>query len=85
MAFYRQAAQIIQNGTTVLHQCDPQSYNHPQGEQLVLREWGNRGLAVYHRFENSKEELPVLPGRVVAEFGKADRDFSAQAWIYEKA
>ena len=85
MAFYRQAAQIIQNGTTVLHQCDPKSYNHPQGEQLVLREWGNRGLAVYHRFENSKEELPVLPGRVVAEFGKADRDFSAQAWIYEKA
>lgn len=84
MAFYRQAADIIQHGVTVLHQSDPKSYNHPQGEQLVLRELGNRGLAVYHRFEHSKEGLPVLPGRVVAQFGDAHQDFSAQAWIYEK-
>ena len=87
MDFYRQAAEIIQRGVTVLHQCDPKSYNHPQGEQLVLRELGNRGLAVYHRFENSKDGMPALPEgcRIVAQFGDAHEDFSAQAWIYEKA
>ena len=27
MDFYRKAAEIIQKGVTVLHQCEPQSYN----------------------------------------------------------
>lgn len=86
MDFYRKAAEIIQKGVTVLHQCEPQSYNHPQGSQLVLRELGKQGLAVYHRFENSPQGLPALPEgcKVVATFGQADRDFSAQAWLYEK-
>ena len=52
----------------------------------LLRELGKQGLAVYHRFENSPQGLPALPEgcKVVATFGQADRDFSAQAWLYEK-
>lgn len=86
MAFYRLAADIIQNGVTVLHQYTTKGYNEPKGEQLVLRELENRGLAVYHRFAESSSEEPKLPEgcRIVAEYGRADRDFSAKAWIYEK-
>lgn len=86
MVFYRLAADIIQNGVTVLHQYTTKGYNEPKGEQLVLRELGNRGLAVYHRFAESSSEEPKLPEgcRIVAEYGRADRDFSAKAWIYEK-
>lgn len=52
----------------------------------MLRELDKQGLAVYHRFENSPQGLPALPEgcKVVATFGQADRDFSAQAWLYEK-
>jgi len=86
MAFYRLAADIIRDGVTMLHQYTAKGYNEPKGEQLVLRELGNRGLAVYHRFEDSSAEPPELPEgcRILAEYGKADRDFSAKAWIYEK-
>lgn len=86
MAFYRLAADIIRDGATVLHQYTAKAYNEPKGEQLVLRELGNRGLAVYHRFEDSSAEPPKLPEgcRILAEYGRADRDFSAKAWIYEK-
>lgn len=86
MAFYRLAADIIQSGVTVLHQYTTKGYNEPKGEQLVLREMGNRGLAVYHRFAESTSEEPKLPEgcRIVAEYGRAEKDFSAKAWIYEK-
>lgn len=86
MAFYRLAADIIRDGVTVLHQYSTKGYNEPKGEQLVLRELGNRGLAVYHRFEDSSAGEPRLPEgcRILAEYGRADRDFSAKAWIYEK-
>jgi len=86
MDFYRLASGIIKNGVTVLHRYTPGGYNEPKGQQLVLREWGNRGLAVYHRFADSSDEEPALPEgcRIVAEYGSADRDFSAKAWIYEK-
>lgn len=86
MAFYRLAADIIRDGVTVLHQYTAKGYNEPKGEQLVLRELGNRGLAVYHRFEASSCGEPKLPEgcRIVAEYGRADRDFSAKAWLYEK-
>lgn len=86
MAFYRLAADIIREGVTVLHQYTAKGYNEPRGEQLVLRELGNRGLAVYHRFEDSSSEEPKLPEgcRILAEYGRADRDFSAKAWIYER-
>ncbi len=86
MAFYRLAADIIRDGVTVLHQYTAKGYNEPKGEQLVLRELGNRGLAVYHRFEASSCGEPKLPEgcRIMAEYGRADRDFSAKAWLYEK-
>ncbi|MGI6255866.1 MAG: glycoside hydrolase family 36 protein [Acutalibacter sp.] len=87
IAFYRRAAEIIRDGVTVLHQVNTPGYNAPQGEQLVLRELGDRGLAVYHRFENSKDGMPPLPAgcRILESFGSADRDFSAQAWLYQRA
>lgn len=87
MAFYGKAADIIRNGVTVLHQVSTPGYNEPQGEQLVLRELGNRGLAVYHRFQNSQDGMPNLPQgcQILESFGSADRDFSAQAWLYEKS
>lgn len=87
MAFYGKAADIIRDGVTVLHQVSTPGYNEPQGEQLVLRELGNRGLAVYHRFQNSQDGMPNLPQgcRILESFGLADRDFSAQAWLYEKS
>ena len=87
MAFYGKAADIIRDGVTVLHQVSTPGYNEPQGEQLVLRELGNRGLAVYHRFQNSQDGMPNMPQgcRILESFGSADRDFSAQAWLYEKS
>lgn len=87
MAFYGKAADIIRDGVTVLHQVSTPGYNEPQGEQLVLRELGNRGLAVYHRFQNSQDGMPnLLQGcQILESFGSADRDFSAQAWLYEKS
>lgn len=86
MEFYRQAADIIRDGKTILNQSNTKSYNHPQGEQLVIREWNNRGLVILHRFADSKEVCPTFPAdcRIVAEYGRADQDFSAKAWIYEK-
>ena len=86
MAFYRQAADIIKYGTTVYRSCGTDSYNRPQGEQVLLREWKNRGLALWHRFENSGDIGPALPegSRILAEYGRADRDFGAKAWIYER-
>ena len=87
MAFYGKAADIIRDGVTVLHQVSTPGYNEPQGEQLVLRELGNRGLAVYHRFQNSQDGMPNMPQgcQILESFGLADRDFSAQAWLYEKS
>lgn len=53
--FYKKAADIIKNGCTILQEYTTNSYNNPQGSQLVLREWKNMGLAVFHRFDNSED------------------------------
>lgn len=84
--FYRKAADIIQNGTTVKRICTTVSYNHPQGDQIVIREWKNRGLLIWHRFENSGKVCPEFPegSRIIAEYGNVEKDFSAKAWIYER-
>lgn len=86
MEFYRKASDIIQNGRTILQQYSTASYNDPTGEQIVLREWGMRGLAIVHRFADSKAVgVPVPAGaKILAEYGSAGNDFSAKAWIYEK-
>ena len=86
MDFYRKAAPIIKNGKTILISCDTESYLNPVGEQLVIRQLGNRYLAVAHRFGESKEIVTdFLEGaQVLASYGELSADFSAKAWLYEK-
>ncbi len=86
MEFYRKVADIIKNGTTVLQEYTTESYNHPTGEQLVIREWGNKGLAIVHRFARSKKIEPAVlqQVKILAEYGEIENDFSAKAWYYEK-
>lgn len=91
MDFYRQVSDIIRDGKTILIQADTESYNHPTGVQLVVRKLGNRGLAVFHRFEQSEDIDAILAGkepdekpvRILAEYGCAKQDFSAKAWYFE--
>lgn len=83
--FYRKAADIIKNGSTVYSESDPKSYQNPQGEQLLIRKLGNRELVIAHRFENSKDiDLGFIDGKkIIAEYGDVSCDFSAKAWIVE--
>lgn len=91
IGFYREIAEIIRSGSTVMIQAETESYNNPVGEQLVVRRFGNRGVAVFHRFEGSRDIKAFLEKkgmlreetRVLAEYGSADKDFSAKAWLYE--
>ena len=84
MEFYKKAADIIRYGTTTLQQYTTESYNNPQGNQLYIREYAGKKLVIYHRFENSSpcEYLPPEGMAKLACFGAADRDFSAEAFIY---
>ena len=84
MNFYRKAADIIEKGTTLLQEYTTESYNHPVGNQLVIRQWEDTYLAIAHRFENSNvQNLDFLKGKaILAEYGEVDDDFSAKAWIY---
>lgn len=86
MEFYRAVADIIEQGVTESVTYTTQSYNHPTGEQVLIRRLGNRSLVIAHRFENSKEiDTSFLDGAcVLATYGAADRDFSAQAWLLER-
>lgn len=85
MEFYRKAADIIKNGSTVYCESDPKSYRDPVGEQLVIRKLGNRELVIAHRFGESKaiDESFLNGKKIVAEYGDACCDFSAKAWILE--
>ena len=86
MDFYKKASDIIKDGTTILQDYTTQSYNDPVGSQLVIRRLGNRSLAVIHRFRDSKDiDMSFLDGCVIeAEYGNADKDFSAKAIIFTK-
>lgn len=84
MEFYRKAADIIKDGKTILCENTAKSYNRPTGSQLLVCRLGTRSLAILHRFEGSNPDMGFLDGKkVIAEYGIADRDFSAQAWILE--
>lgn len=85
IAFYRKAADIIEKGTTILQAYETESYNRPTGSQLVIRQLEGACLAILHRFEASNEqELDFIKKKkIIAEYGKADKDFSAKAWLYE--
>lgn len=85
MDFYRKAASIIKDGKTILIDCDTESYLNPVGEQLVIRQLGNRYLAIAHRFGESKDvATDFLEGaNVLSSYGDLSTDFSAKAWMYE--
>ena len=85
MEFYRCCAEVIQKGKTILISASQTAYNEPKGEQLVIREFGNRRLAILHRFGQSEYREPDFAEGCVMlrEYGCADRDFSAKAWLYE--
>lgn len=87
MDFYREVSDIIRDGVTTLCTYDTTQYNQPTGSQLVIRRLKGRCLAVFHRFEHSREaDLSFLEGcRILKEYGSAGEDFSAKAWLYEEA
>lgn len=83
--FYRKAAEVIRSGKTTRIECSTESYNHPEGQQLVIREYEGKRLIIFHRFRNSAE-LPdhiLRDSRIIAEFGRADKDFTAAAYLVE--
>lgn len=85
MEFYQKSADVIRYGKTIQHVYEKTKYNEPQGQQLLVREWNGKRLAILHRFENSKKLEPkcLKDSKLIAEFGSGDRDFSAKAWLYE--
>ena len=86
IAFYRLISDIIKYGKTIKCENSATSYNRPQGEQLLLREYGENVLLIAHRFENSKEpELDLLNNySILKEYGDLSNDFSAKAWLLNK-
>ncbi len=83
MEFYDKAKDIIKYGTTTLQQYTTNSYNNPTGNQLYVRKWQDKELVLFHRFADSSDNTYVIPEgkRVLAEFGRAESDFSANAMI----
>lgn len=81
--FYQEIIDIIKSGRTIKYENDVKSYNKPQGEQIVIRQLGDRLLVIAHRFENSKEiNLEFLKDcEIVREYGELEDDFSAKAWL----
>ncbi|MBR5348716.1 MAG: alpha-galactosidase [Lachnospiraceae bacterium] len=89
IAFYKEAAPIIKDGSTFVIAADTLSYNEPTGSQLVLRKLGERVLCVYHRFAASKplsefaaEQGVDLSGyQTIRTYGSASCDFSAETLL----
>lgn len=89
MDFYREAADIIKDGKTVVSECDTKSYAKPTGGQLVVRSLGERKLVIYHRFEDSKSllefcnehEIDLQEAELKSQYGNANCDFSAVAYM----
>ena len=86
MQFYVNCADVIQFGKTILHVYEETGYNKPQGQQLLIREWNGKKLAILHRFEHSRKLEPQWTDhcKILAEFGSGEQDFSAKAWLYEE-
>ncbi len=91
MEFYHKAAEIIKHGKTTLLQGDIESYNDPVGAQLVIREYNDKALIVYHRFKESLSLTDYAQNlgfdlnqyKVLESYGDASKDFSAEAKIVE--
>lgn len=84
MKFYELVSDIIRDGVTVCCDYSTTQYNNPTGSQLVIRRLGNRNLAIYHRFlDSTPVDESFLDGcQVLAEYGNAQEDFSAKAWLF---
>ncbi|MBE5841402.1 MAG: alpha-galactosidase [Butyrivibrio sp.] len=88
IAFYKQVSHIIKDGKTTVLKQETESYNAPTSAQLVIRTLGDESLVVYHRFENSesledfakRNGIQIPTGEKVV-FGRADKDFSAEAFL----
>lgn len=92
MDFYREVSDIIKYGKTTILEASAKSYQKPTGNQLVVRELGDRKLAIFHRFAGSVSlseymdslglDTAVLPiDSALRTFGAADCDFSAVAML----
>lgn len=86
MKAYRKAADIIRYGTTTHFTQTVDSYNDLEGNQLLVRKYRNRAMAVAHRFGKSAEaDFSVMNGwRETARYGDASGDFTAEVRLYEK-
>jgi len=90
--FYREAAPIIKDGYTFFNCTDTKSYNNPTGSQLVLRVFEDKVLCVYHRFAGSEDietfaekyGINIFSHNPLRRYGRAQEDFSAEAYIFEK-
>jgi alpha-galactosidase len=87
IAFYQEAADIIKDGVTTNIESTVKSYNKLTGHQIVTRQLGDRLLVIAHRFADSAEIQGAVPQgyRVLREYGEVSRDFSAKAWILQRA
>lgn len=85
MAFYNKVSEIIDKGMTTRIDTWYGNYNHPEGEQIVVRKYENRSLITFHRFANSKAiDMSIIEGKmIIASYGKAEDDFSAIAYLVE--
>ena len=97
--FYKKSSEIIKNGSTVLFAADVEKYNNPVGNQLVVREHKDSGLglAVFHRFGDSlgfedfldkyqpqhQVWLTECRRSCLISYGLADKDFSAEAFMFK--
>ena len=86
MNAYRAAAEIIKHGTTTVLTQTVDSYNDLTGNQLLVREYENRAMAVAHRFGNSEAaDFSCMEGwKETLRYGNASGDFTAEVRLYEK-
>ena len=89
IAFYKKATPVIRDGKTTYIGNNIRSYNEPEGQQLVIREFEDRILLVYHRFGRSisleeylnENDIDLSGYEIRESYGSASEDFSAEAGI----
>jgi alpha-galactosidase len=80
--FYNKISDIIKFGKTIKYENSIESYNNPQGEQIVIRQYNGKLLVVAHRFANSNDV--VIPNNnIIDSYGNLNTDFNAKAWLME--
>ncbi|SFC34993.1 glycoside hydrolase family 36 protein [Butyrivibrio sp. YAB3001] len=92
ISYYKEIADIIKNGKTIVIKAETKSYNKPTGGQLVIRSYESRSLLIYHRFEASvsmeefaeNNRIKIPEGKIISKYGDAHCDFSAQAIVVDE-